>query len=80
MTDREYLEEMIHLTVKLTDAVDNFGYRSNEYNAVVKEISVSAERFNHSRRISRVVMRFVIIAAIVFVAYLFYLFLCEASI
>jgi len=49
MTDHEYLEEMIHLTTRLTDACNNFGLRSNEYNAVLKEIAVSAARFNRSR-------------------------------
>lgn len=50
MTDREYLEEMIHLTTKLTNACNNFGLRSDAYNAVLKEIAASAARFNDSRR------------------------------
>lgn len=50
MTDREYLEEMIVLTTRLTDACNNFGLRSDEYNAVLKEIADSAVLFNRSRR------------------------------
>lgn len=50
MTDTEYLEEMIHLTTRLSDACNNFGLRSPEYNAVLKDIAVSAARFNRSRR------------------------------
>lgn len=50
MTDHEYLEEMIHLTTRLTDACNNFGLRSDEYNAVLKEIAASAAKFNRSRR------------------------------
>lgn len=50
MTDREYLEEMIELTTRLTNACNNFGLRSPEYNVVLKEIASSAARFNRSRR------------------------------
>jgi len=50
MTDRKYLKEMLHLTVKLTDAANNFGYESDEYNAVLNQVFVSAARFNDSRR------------------------------
>ena len=48
MTDREYLEEMIDLTTKLTNACNDFGLRSDEYNAVLKDIAASAARFNRS--------------------------------
>ena len=51
MTDNEYLEEMMVLTIKLTDACNNFGLRSDAYNAVLKEIAVSAARFNRTRRL-----------------------------
>jgi len=51
MTDAEYLREMFDLTIKLTDACNNFGIRSDAYNAVLKEIAVSAARFNRSRRL-----------------------------
>lgn len=78
MTDSEYLEEMIVLTTRLTDASNNFGLRSPEYNAVLKEISASAARFNRSRHVSSVVMRFVYVSAILFVLYLVYCVLCEA--
>jgi len=50
MTDRKYLEELIHLTARLTDACNNHGFRSVEYNAVLKEIAVSAALFNGRRR------------------------------
>lgn len=50
MTDREYLEEMHELTVKLTDACNNFGFHSDAYDAVLREIAVCAARFNRSRR------------------------------
>lgn len=50
MTDREYLEEMILLTTRLTDACNNFGIRSPEYNAVLIDIAAGAARFNLSRR------------------------------
>jgi hypothetical protein len=50
MTDREYLEEMIDLTTKLTNACNDFGLRSDEYSAVLKDIAASAARFNRSLR------------------------------
>jgi len=50
MTDHEYLEKMILLTTRLTDACNNFGLRSDEYNAVLEDIAISAARFNRSRR------------------------------
>jgi hypothetical protein len=49
MTDSEYLAEMIDLTTKLTNACNDFGLRSDEYNAVLKDIAASAARFNRSR-------------------------------
>ncbi len=49
MTDTEYLQEMYDLTIKLTDACNNFGLRSDAYNDVLKEIAASAARFNRSR-------------------------------
>jgi len=52
MTDIEYLEKMFHLTTKLTDACNNYGLRSDEYNAVLKEIAARAARFNRSRGFS----------------------------
>ena len=50
MTDRQYLKQLLELTVKLTDAVEKDGYRSDAYNEVLKDISVSAARFNRCRR------------------------------
>jgi len=50
MTDREYLKEMLDLTVRLTNACENDGYGSDAYNAVLVEIANSAVKFNHSRR------------------------------
>jgi hypothetical protein len=50
MTDREYLEELIDLTTKLTNACNDFGLRSDEYSAVLKDIAACAARFNRRLR------------------------------
>ncbi|MBA7683429.1 hypothetical protein ES703_91793 [subsurface metagenome] len=50
MTDRQFLKRMFDLTVRLTDAVENDGYRSDAYNEVHKEISECAAKFNRRRR------------------------------
>jgi len=50
MTDREYIEEMNRLVVKLTDACNNFGFQSVAYNAVLREIGTCAALFNRSHR------------------------------
>jgi len=50
MTDRKYLEHMLDLTVRLTDACENEGYGSDAYNAVRVEIADFAVKFNRSRR------------------------------
>ena len=70
MTDHEYLKHMFHLTVRLTDAVNNFGYRSDVYNNVLNEIAASAARFNRRRHIRHCVTVFGCIALILFVLYL----------
>jgi hypothetical protein len=49
MTDREHLEELVDLTTRLTNACNDFGLRSDEYNAVLKDIAASVARFNRSR-------------------------------
>ena len=49
MNDRTYLEHLMDLTIKLTNAVENDGYRSDAYNEVLKEIAVFGARFNRSR-------------------------------
>lgn len=77
MNDRQFLEHMFDLTVRLTDAVENDGYRSDAYNAVLKEIAECGSKFNRRKRISRGVMNFVYIAAILFVLYLVYCLLSE---
>ena len=50
MTDTEYLVEMLHLITRLTDACNNFGLHSPEYNAVLKDITTIAAHFNRRRR------------------------------
>lgn len=77
MTDRQYLEYLFYLTVKLTDAVEKDGFRSDAYNAVLKEIAECASNFNRRERISRRVMNFVYISAILFVLYIIYCVLSE---
>jgi uncharacterized membrane protein YjjP (DUF1212 family) len=49
MTNEEYHMELIDLTTKLTNAGNDFGLSSDEYNAVLKDITASAARFNRSR-------------------------------
>ncbi len=49
MTNEEYHVELIDLTTRLTNACNDFGIRSDEYNAVLKDITASAARFNRSR-------------------------------
>lgn len=72
MTDTEYLQEMIELTTRLTDACNNFGLRSPEYNAVLKEVAASAARFNHSRRRRHYLPAGVIFFLICFLGWLVY--------
>jgi len=72
MTDQKYLEEMIHLTTRLSDACNNFGLHSPEYNAVIEDIAVSAARFNHSRRRRHYLPAGVIFFLICFLAWLVY--------
>ncbi len=50
MNDRQFLQQMFDLTVKLTNAVENDGYRSDAYNEVLKEISEFGAKFNRRRR------------------------------
>ena len=50
MTDKQYLQELLDLTVKLTNACETEGIGSDAYNAVLKDIAQSAVKFNHSRR------------------------------
>ncbi|MBA7532884.1 hypothetical protein ES705_25114 [subsurface metagenome] len=49
MTNEEYLVVLIDLITKLTNACNDFGLRSDEYNAVLKDIHASAVRFNRNR-------------------------------
>jgi hypothetical protein len=49
MTNEEYHMELIDLTTKLTNACNDFGLRSDEYNAVLKDIAASTARFNRNR-------------------------------
>ncbi len=49
MTNEEYHVELIDLTTRLTNACNDFGIRSDEYNAVLKDITASAARFNRRR-------------------------------
>ena len=50
MTDHQYLELMLALTRKLTDAANDHGLQSEPYKSVLTEIAISAIRFNRSRR------------------------------
>lgn len=77
MKDSTYLKQMLVLTQRLCDACNTDGYGSDAYNEVLKEISVSAARFNRSWLVSSRVMSFVVIAAILFVLYLVYCIVSE---
>lgn len=77
MTDKQFLEHMRYLITRLTDAVEQDGYRSDAYNEVLKEISECGENFNRRKPISPWVMNFVYIAAILFVLYLVYCLVSE---
>lgn len=72
MTDKEYLETMILQTIRLTDACNDFGLRSPEYNAVLRDIASSASRFNRSRRRRHYLPLGVIFFLICFLAWLVY--------
>lgn len=50
MTDREYLKQMFELTVRLSEAVNVDGFRSDAYNDILKEVTIMASNFNRSRR------------------------------
>ncbi len=76
MTNKEYLEEMIHLTTRLTDACNNFGLRSPEYNAVLKDVAASAARFNRSRRRRPWLYIAIFVFYLSVTAWLVYEFLC----
>ena len=77
MTDEQFLKHMFDLTVKLTEAVERDGYRSDAYNEVLKEIAECGSKFDRHKRISCGVMRFVYTATILFVLYLVYCLLSE---
>jgi len=82
MTDRQYLRHLLKLTIKISDVCDTDGYGSDAYNAVLKEISDSALKFNRSR--SRRRRPWLRIALVVFLlcilAWLFYEFFCLSKI
>lgn len=46
MTNRQFLKRLISLTNKLGNSADEYGYRSDEYNAVLEEIHETGARFN----------------------------------
>jgi len=70
MTDREFLERMTFLAQKLFDVTDTDGYGSDAYKSVLDEVHELGTSFNPKRPVSRGVMTFVYIAAILFVLYL----------
>ena len=77
MTDRQILERMIFLTNKLCDVCNKDGYGSDAYYAVLNEVHELGAEFKCIRQVSRGVMNFVIIAAILFVLYLVYCIVSE---
>lgn len=46
MTNRQFLKRLISLTYKLGNSADKYGYRSDEYNAVLDDIHETGVRFN----------------------------------
>lgn len=80
MNDTEYLKKKNALNDELLRAGSTEPFDFDRWNsALLKSYKLYLVR-NRRRRTSRGVMSLVILAAIVFAAYLFYLLLCEASI
>ena len=79
MTNREYIEEMNRLVVKLTDACNNFGFQSDAYNAVLREIATCAALFNRSQRRRPWGYIVTIIVLVCLAAWLFYKCLCSIN-
>jgi len=77
MTEREFLERMIALTGKLCDIYDTDPFDQDARKVILDEVRETGIQFNHSRRISTWIIKFVYIAAILFVIYLVYCGLSE---
>ncbi|MBA7475208.1 hypothetical protein ES707_10574 [subsurface metagenome] len=72
MTSEEYHMELIDLTTRLTNACNDYGLHSDEYNTVLKDIAACAARFNRRRSPSSLFAIFSIIFIFLMLAWIVY--------
>lgn len=77
MTDRQFIKRMIFLTEKMCDIYNAEPLDQVARQAVIDEVRDIGEKLNRSRHIDTWIIKFVYIAAILFVIYLVYCGLSE---
>jgi len=75
MTNRRFLKRLISLTNKLGNSADKYGYRSDEYNAVLDEIHETGDRFNRHMDLWRLLTKASIVLLLCVLAWGFYMIL-----
>ena len=77
MNDHEYHEQLLKLSAELFCAGSARPYDPNAYNAVIDKLNKLSQIPIQDQRVIPRVMKFAIVAAILFVLYLIYDLICE---